>query len=66
MSAVFKKNIKISGKFKGLSVVDNSFVDTETGEEINVAKIISDVYGNTPFDLDVTQKTEDDIAPSVM
>ena len=63
MAAVFKKSITTQGKFKNLVVRDGSFVDDETGEIINVAKIIESAMGEVPFDLSVSQKTEDDVTP---
>ena len=62
--ATFKKSISINGKFKMLAVQDGAFFDTETGEMIPVADIIESALGTgQPFDLSITQKTEDDITP---
>lgn len=64
--ANFKKSITTTGKFKMIAVENGIFVDTETGEQIQIAEILEDVYGSgQPFDLSVTQKSDDDITPNV-
>lgn len=60
--ASFKKSISTNGTFKMLAVQDGIFLDTETGEVINVADIIESALGSgQPFDLKVSQKDEKDI-----
>lgn len=62
--AIFKKNITTSGTFKNISVCDGLFIDVETGEEIEVSKILEEVYGSgQAFELSVKQKTENEITP---
>lgn len=60
----FSKSGNISGKFKNIAVVNNNFVDYETGEVIDLISIISQVVGEQPFDMALTQKSETDITPS--
>ena len=57
----FKKTINISGKFKYMTAADGKFINTETGEEVPVADLIEQAMGNTPFDLSVSTKTEEDV-----
>jgi hypothetical protein len=57
----FKKTINISGKWKYMTAADGKFVDAETGEEVPVADLIEQAMGNTPFDLSVSTKTEEDV-----
>lgn len=64
--ANFKKSITTNGKFKMLAVENGIFLDTETGEQIPVADILENVYGSgQPFDLSVTQKSDDEITPNI-
>ena len=53
-----KKTVKYDGKIKGLHIVDGSFVDAD-GVVINLADILSKAYGEMPFDLSTTNKTEE-------
>lgn len=59
--AIFKRNITTSGKFKGIVTNGECFIDDETGELIPLAKILYDVYGDTPFDLSASQKLDEDL-----
>lgn len=54
----FKKQITYSGKLKGIKVFNNNFVNSD-GEIINLAEILSNVYGDMTFDLSTTAKSEE-------
>lgn len=55
-----KETVKRDGKLKGCHIVDGRFVDSE-GEVIDIVDVLSKVYGDKPFDLSVTTKTEEAI-----
>lgn len=55
-----KKTVKYDGKLKGLHVVDDQLVDS-TGEIIDINEIFKKAYGDMPFDLSTTTKTEETI-----
>lgn len=59
--ASFKRSVNLSGKFKGLMIVEGNFVDTETSEIIDVADILGKVYGNNAFDLSTSYKSDEDV-----
>ena len=62
MNNNFKKTTSISAKWKYLTIAnDGKFINTETGEEVPVADLIEQAMGNTPFDLSVSTKTEEDV-----
>lgn len=54
----FKKTTSTSGKIKNVVVHEGSFVDEETGDVIDLVKILGDVYGDQPFDLSASAKVE--------
>lgn len=58
----FKKTIKYDGKIKGLHIVDGELVNLD-GEIIDIIGILEKVYGEKPFDLSTTTKTEESIDP---
>lgn len=58
----FKKTIKYDGKIKGLHIVDGELVNLD-GEIIDIISILERVYGEKPFDLSTTTKTEESIDP---
>lgn len=53
-----KKTVKYDGKIKGLHIVDGNLVNNE-GEIINIIDILTKAYGEKPFDLSTTTKTEE-------
>ncbi len=55
-----KKTVKYDGKFKGLHMVDGQLVDM-TGEILNINEVFEKAYGDMPFDLSTTTKTEEKI-----
>lgn len=60
--ASFKKSISTNGTFKFLAVENGNFIDTETGEEIDVAGIIESALGSGQvFDMKISQKDDVDI-----
>lgn len=59
----FSKSGTVTGKLKFLAVNDGIFVDAETGEQIDLARIIESVVGTEPFDMTLTQKSDTDITP---
>lgn len=65
MSYSVKKSKTINAKFKSLAVDDlNNFIDLETGEIINIAKVISQTVGEgQPVDVVVSNKDDEDITP---
>ena len=60
-----KKQKNTTAKFKAFAVDGNrNFVDTETGAIISVADIIAKSFGeDTPIDISVSNKQEDDVTP---
>lgn len=58
----FKKTIKYDEKIKGLHIVDGELVNLD-GEIIDIIGILEKVYGEKPFDLSTTTKTEESIDP---
>ena len=53
-----KKSESISLKGKAIVIINDKFVDYETGEEINIIQIFKDTFGEFPFDLSAIQKTD--------
>lgn len=51
----FKKTIKYDGKLKGLHIFDGD------GVIIDLVDCLSKVYGEQPFDISTTTKTEESI-----
>ena len=55
-----KKAVKYDGKMKSLHMVDGKLVDMN-GEIIDILEVFEKAYGDIPFDLSTTTKTEDKI-----
>lgn len=53
-----KKSESITLKGKAITIIDNKFVDYETGEEIDVVSILKNTFGEIPFDLTVVQRMD--------
>ena len=53
-----KKTVKYDGKLKGLHMVDEQLVDMD-GEIIDILDIFEKAYGDKPFDMSTTTKTEE-------
>ena len=67
MSYQIKKSRGTSAKFKAFAVDGTkNFVDTETGEVVDIQDIIAKSFGeNTPVDISVSVKSEDDVTDEV-
>lgn len=67
MSYQIKKSRGTSAKFKALAIDSNKcFVDTETGEVLDLAGILANSFGeNEPIDLSATTKSDEDITDEV-
>ena len=65
MSYVIKKNSGATAKFRALAIDSNKcFVDTDTGKILDFSNIIAKTFGeDTPVDISVSNKSEDDITP---
>lgn len=59
--AQFKKTTNITGKYKAITVVNGTFVDFETGEQVDLADQLFSVYGTEPFSLSTSNKIDVDI-----
>lgn len=60
--AKFTKTETIKGNYKGIGVRNGEFVDEATGEVIDLAGELESVYGDMPFDLTITLKTDEEIS----
>lgn len=49
MTKKFNKNVAITGKIGGIFVSNGEFVDADTGEIVNIAKIFETVFGENEF-----------------
>ena len=60
--ATFKKSECIQGKWKSLQCTEEGFVDTETGEEVDVHSILLKQFGtDTDFTLAASYKKDVDL-----
>lgn len=59
--ANFKKSTNVTGSYKELAVENGKFVDAETGEEINVAGQLEQIYGTQIFSLKTASKFDEDL-----
>ena len=55
-----KKTVKFDGKIKALHMVDGKLVDMN-GEIVDILEIFEKAYGDMPFNLSTTTKTEEKI-----
>jgi hypothetical protein len=53
-----KKTVKYDGKLKGVHIIEGKLVD-DNGEIIDILDILTKAYGEKPFDLSTTTKTEE-------
>ena len=60
--AKFTKTETIKGTYKGIGVRNGQFFDEATGEMIELAKELELVYGDMPFDLAITLKTDEELS----
>lgn len=54
-----KRTTKTDIKFKDIRVVNGQVVEFETGDEVNLIANLAEVYGEEPFTLSCTTKTEE-------
>ena len=59
--AVFRRSTTLKGTIKNVVVHEGKFVDNETSEQIDLAQILADVYGNEPFDIATSLKTDEEL-----
>ena len=60
--AIFKKSEGIQGKWKSLQCTEDGFIDTETGEEVDVHSILLKQFGvTTDFTLTASYKIDIDL-----
>ena len=53
-----KKTVKYDGKLKGVHIVDENIVDSD-GMVLDLISVFKKAYGEMPFDLSTTTKTEE-------
>ena len=53
-----KKSESITLKGKTIAIINDKFADYETGEEIDMIKILKETFGEFPFDLTAVQKSD--------
>jgi len=60
-----KRSKNTTAKFKAFAVDGaKNFIDTETGQIVDVQDIVVKTFGeDTPVDISVSNKSEDDITP---
>lgn len=54
----FTRSITTNGKFKDLTTNGSVFIDAESGEVVDLAAVLFEIYKDTEFDLSVTQKND--------
>lgn len=59
--SVFKKTVTVNGKYKAIAVTNGEFVDYETGEVIDLAEQLENIYGDAPFSLTTSNKVDTDL-----
>ena len=59
----FNRNTTTSGKITKITISDGFFIDYETGEVLDIAKIFETIYGNKVFDISskLAEKEELDV-----
>jgi hypothetical protein len=56
-----KRTTKTDVKFKDIQIINNSVIEFESGEKIDLISLLSEVYGIEPFTLSCTTKLEETI-----
>ena len=56
----FNKSNTITGTMKNICVVNGMFVDDETGEVVDLVSMLQQVFGDSPFDMKVSRKSDID------
>ena len=59
--AKFTKTKNIKGVYKNVVINEGQFVDEDTGEIIDLASQLKDVYGEAAFDLTTTLKIDEEL-----
>lgn len=59
----FNKVETVKGKFTGVVVKDNELVDAETGEVIDIIKILGQIYNDDEFDISTSSKNDVELNP---
>ena len=57
----FKKTTVTKGQFKNISATGDGFMDDETGELINLSKILHEIYEDNSFELSTSLKADEPI-----
>lgn len=58
----FTKNTVTKGKFKSIiACEDGTFMDDESGQTVELAKLLYQTYGDSPFELTTTLKVDEDV-----
>ena len=57
----FKKTTVTKGQFKNIIATGDGFMDDETGELINLSKILHEIYEDSPFELSTSLKADEPI-----
>lgn len=61
--AIFKRTVNLNGKFKDIATDGEHFYD-EDGEIIDLSSLLYEVYGNRPFDISTSYKSDDEVTPN--
>ena len=62
MNKFGKKTETIKGTVKGIVIHDGMIMDEDSGELVELAKFFKNLFGeDTPFDLSVTLKSDEEI-----
>lgn len=56
-----ERTTKIDLKAKGLCITDDSIIEVDTGEEIDLVEKLKNIFGTSPFDLSVTKSEKEEI-----
>ena len=53
-----KKTVKFDGKIKGVHIIEGMLIDQD-GVTIDILDVLEKAYGEKPFDISTTTKTEE-------
>lgn len=56
----FSKSNTITGTMKNICVINGMFVDDETGEVVDLISLLQQEFGDQPFDMKVSRKSDID------
>lgn len=57
----FQKTTVTKGKFKNIIATGEAFMDDETGELVNISQEIRKVVGDTPIEITVSLKVDEEV-----